>query len=48
MYDKNNNLADFDFSQFRAAAIEQLKSGQSLTGKMAFLPRLSKKFLKHP
>lgn len=26
------NLADFDFSEFKAEAIEQLKNGQSLTG----------------
>ncbi len=45
MYDKNNNLADFDFSQFRAAAIEQLKSGQSLTGKDGILTPLIKEIL---
>lgn len=45
MYDKNNNLAGFDFSQFRAAAIEQLKSGQSLTGKDGILTPLIKEIL---
>ena len=42
MFDKNNNFANFDFSQFRAAAIEQLKSGQLLTGKDGILIPLLK------
>lgn len=44
----NNNkidLANFDFSQFRTEAIEQLKSGQSLTGKGGILTPLIKEIL---
>ena len=39
------DLANFDFSQFRTEAIEQLKSGQSLTGKGGILTLLIKEIL---
>lgn len=39
------DLANFDFSQFRSEAIEQLKSGQSLTGKGGILTPLIKEIL---
>lgn len=39
------NLADFDFSEFKAEAIEQLKNGQSLTGKGGILTPLIKELL---
>lgn len=45
MTNKKINLADFDFSEFRAEAIEQLKNGQSLTGKDGILTPLIKELL---
>lgn len=44
MYDKKN-IAGFDFDEFRAEAIKQLKSGQSLTGKEGILTPLIKEIL---
>ena len=45
MNNKKIDLGDFDFSQFRSEAIEQLKSGQSLTGKGGILTPLIKEIL---
>jgi transposase-like protein len=45
MNNKNIDLVNFDFSQFRSEAIEQLKSGQSLTGKGGILTPLIKEIL---
>jgi putative transposase len=45
MNNKEIDLEHFDFSQFQAEAIEQLKSGQSLTGKGGVLTPLIKKIL---
>lgn len=45
MNNKKIDLDNFDFSQFRSAAIEQLKSGQSLTGKGGILTPLIKEIL---
>ncbi len=36
MNTKKIDLSNFDFSDFKAEAIEQLKSGQSLTGKEGY------------
>jgi putative transposase len=40
MDNKKIDLDNFDFNQFRSEAIEQLKSGQSLTGKGGILTPL--------
>lgn len=45
MNDKKIDLENFDFSQFRTEAIEQLKAGQSLTGKDGILTPLIKEIL---
>ncbi|BCA94642.1 hypothetical protein TUM19329_10030 [Legionella antarctica] len=45
MNNKEIDLEHFDFSQFQAEAIEQLKLGQSLTGKGGILTPLIKKIL---
>lgn len=45
MNNRKINFADFDFSQFRTDAIEQLKAGQSLTGKDGILTPLIKEIL---
>jgi putative transposase len=45
MSNKEIDLENFDFNQFQAEAIEQLKSGQSLTGKGGILTPLIKKIL---
>lgn len=46
MNNKNKiNLADFDFNYFKSEAIEQLKSGQPLTGKEGILTPLIKELL---
>ncbi|MBA3537855.1 MAG: IS256 family transposase [Tatlockia sp.] len=45
MNNKEIDLANFDFSQFQTEAIEQLKLGQSLTGKDGVLTPLIKKIL---
>jgi putative transposase len=45
MSNKKIDLANFDFSQFRAEAIEQLKSGHSLTGRDGILTPLIKEIL---
>lgn len=45
MNNKKIDLSNFDFSDFKAEAIEQLKSGQSLTGKEGVLTPLIKALL---
>lgn len=37
MNKKNIDLSNFDFNDFKADALSQLKSGQSLTGKDGIL-----------
>lgn len=41
----NTNLSDFNFDEFKAAAISQIKQGQSLTGKGGILTPLLKELL---
>ena len=45
MTTKKINTSDFDYSQFKADALEQLKKGQSLTGKDGILTPLIKELL---
>lgn len=40
------DLTNFDFDQFKQTALEQLKQGQSLTGKEGILTPLIKELLK--
>ncbi len=45
MTTKKINLSDFDFNEFKAEAIAQLKNGESLTGKGGILTPLIKELL---
>lgn len=45
MNNNTNDLADFNFSQFKKEALDKLKSGQALTGKDGILTPLIKEIL---